>query len=132
MALTLPAHSRLISKCSSHRVYAREGQAELILPTLLYHCFHLFPCVLQVPLMIHVPLSTWKCGEHRVIPLGIQGNRPVDEIHWQIVNLYYCSLDLQSQDTHTIEIICAEISERLVKAFLNARVPGSPDFAGDL
>jgi len=32
----------------------------------------------------------------------------------------------------TVKIISPKIGKRLVKALLNAGVPGSPDFAGDL
>lgn len=32
----------------------------------------------------------------------------------------------------TIKIISAEIGERLVETFLDARVPGAPELAGDL
>ena len=51
--------------------------------TFLYKAFHLFPCLCERPLVMDVALSIWKCGDEGVVPRWIQGNGPMDEVHWK-------------------------------------------------
>jgi len=50
--------------------------------TFLHEPFHLLPRLFEGPFMMDVALSVWKCRDDGMVPRWIQGNGPMDEIHW--------------------------------------------------
>jgi len=54
------------------------------IPTFLHEPFHLLPRLFEGPFMVDVALPVRKCRDNGMVPRWIQGNGPMDEIHWQM------------------------------------------------